>query len=101
MTSLSLDSMKGGVQEAANLMRALSHEGRLLIMCALCEREYSVGELADVTGLGQSALSQHLALLRKDHLVTTRRQAQTVFYKLANTTVKSIVRILHKSYCSK
>lgn len=99
MTSLPLDSMKAGAHEAAGLMRALSHEGRLMVMCALCNREYSVGELAEVTGLSQSALSQHLALLRQEALVATRREAQTVFYSLANPTVKAIVRILHKSYC--
>ncbi len=99
MSTLTLDSMRAGAHDAANLMRALSHEGRLMIMCALCDREYSVGELAEVTGLGQSALSQHLALLRNDGLVATRREAQTVFYHLVDPTVRSILRILHKSYC--
>lgn len=97
--TIDLASMKSGARDAAALMRALAHEGRLMVMCALCSREYSVGELAEVTGLSQSALSQHLARLRSDGLVATRREAQTVYYRLIDPTVKPIVRILHKSYC--
>ncbi len=99
MTSITINSMKVGARDAANLMRALSHEGRLMVMCAVCDREHNVGELMQITGLGQSALSQHLALLRAEGLVETRREAQAVFYRLADPTVKSIVRVLHKAYC--
>jgi len=100
MIAMTVDDMRTGSAKAAALMGALSHEGRLLIMCALCEKEHGVSELLRITGLGQSALSQHLAKLRSDDLVTTRRESQTIFYSLNNPTVKSLLEILHHDYCA-
>ncbi len=67
---------------AVKLLRALSNEKRLIIACALCKGEKSVGALENIVKLSQSALSQHLAKLREDDLVSTRREAQTIYYSL-------------------
>ena len=69
---------------------------RLLILCCLKEQEYSVGELEEIVSLSQSALSQHLARLRKDKLVETRRSAQTIYYSLPQNQARKIL----ESMCS-
>lgn len=86
--------------EAASVMRSLSNESRLLVLCHLSESgELSAGELTRRIGLGQSALSQHLARLREDGLVTTRKAAQTVFYRVADPKVQRVLALLHEIYC--
>jgi DNA-binding transcriptional ArsR family regulator len=99
MKAGSVDDMKSASAEAANLMRALAHESRLLVLCALCDREYAVGDLVKITGLSPSALSQHLAKLRADGFVATRRESQTIFYSLADPAVRSVMRALYRTYC--
>jgi ArsR family transcriptional regulator, virulence genes transcriptional regulator len=85
--------------EAARLLRALAHEGRLLVLCQLIEGERSVGALQTVAGLSQSALSQHLARLREDGLVATRREAQTIYYRLADDRAARVLSTLAAIYC--
>ncbi|MBU6445287.1 MAG: helix-turn-helix domain-containing protein [Alphaproteobacteria bacterium] len=85
--------------DAASLMRALSHAARLKVLCALVGGERSVGELMKPSGLGQSALSQHLAKLREDGLVETRRDGQTIYYRLGDPQVKRVLDLLHELYC--
>lgn len=72
------------LKDIVNLLKALSNERRLVIMCALQDSEKSVGELEQIVGISQSALSQHLARLRKDGYVKTRRHAQTIYYSLCD-----------------
>jgi DNA-binding transcriptional ArsR family regulator len=86
--------------DAARLLRALANEHRLMILCLLSEGELSVGALNERVGLSQSALSQHLAVLRTDELVTTRREAQTIYYALASGPVAAVIETLHGIYCS-
>ena len=76
---------------ASRLLKAMGNERRLAILCHLSEREYSVGELCHLVGLSQSALSQHLAKLRRDNLVKTRRAAQTVYYSVASPEVAPLL----------
>lgn len=76
-------------------LKALSNEKRLLIACHLCKGEKNVGELEELIGLSQSALSQHLARLRRDGLVDTRREAQTIFYSISNKRVKTMLHCLN------
>jgi DNA-binding transcriptional ArsR family regulator len=83
---------------AANLLKALSNDRRLVIMCALFKGEKCVGDLEDIVGLSQSALSQHLARLRRDGLVMTRRDAQTIYYSLEDQSIKSMLRCLCEIY---
>jgi ArsR family transcriptional regulator, virulence genes transcriptional regulator len=86
--------------DAASLLKLLANENRLLILCRLAQtKELSVGDLADAVGLSQSALSQHLALLREQGLLGTRRDAQTVFYHLADPAAIRLLGLLHDIYC--
>ncbi len=89
------------VERASAVLKAMSNKRRLLILCYLSEGERAVGELCAMVGLSQSALSQHLARLRRDGLVKTRRNAQSVYYSIMPGEVESILQTLHKLYCSK
>lgn len=85
---------------AARLLRLLGNENRLVLVCLLATAgEMPVGALADAVGLSQPALSQHLALLREDGLVATRRAAQVVHYRLADPKAEAVLRLLHDLYC--
>jgi DNA-binding transcriptional ArsR family regulator len=86
--------------EAAQLLKALGNEQRLLILCHLLDGPHSVGELNQRIDLSQSALSQHLALLRELGLVETRREAQSIFYSLADGPVVRIMALLQDIYCA-
>jgi len=85
--------------EAARLLTALANRHRLAILCALVEGERSVGALVDAVGLAQSALSQHLAKLRAVGIVATRRDAQTIYYRLASAAASRIMKTLADIYC--
>ncbi len=90
----------GQAAEAVKVLKSIAHEGRLLVLCYLSEAgEMSVGELARRVGLSQSALSQHLAKLRAEGLVATRKQAQTVFYRIDQPKVLTLLSVLHDLYC--
>ena len=95
---LSLADMQVHAGEASTLLKAMANEQRLLILCLLVENELSVGDLQSEIDLSQSALSQHLAVLREAGFVNTRREAQTVFYSLPNGPIKKIMQALHKIY---
>jgi ArsR family transcriptional regulator, virulence genes transcriptional regulator len=92
-------ALQQNVGEAAQLMKALSNSHRLAILCQLLEGEKSVGQLVALIGLSQSALSQHLARLRRDRLVRTRRASQTIFYALDGAQVRIVLDTLHQLYC--
>ena len=85
--------------EAASLLKALAHEARLMVLCQLLEGEHSAGALQEASGLSQSALSQHLARLREEGLVATRREAQTIYYSLAEPNVARVLETLAQIYC--
>lgn len=93
-------AMRAHAGEAARLLKALGNEKRLLLLCLLVDREQSVGELNARVALSQSALSQHLALLREDGLVQTRRDGQTIYYSLVPGPAQRILDTLHGIYCS-
>ena len=86
--------------EAARLLTALANRHRLAILCELVECERSVGALVDAVGLTQSALSQHLAKLRAAGIVATRRDAQTIYYRLASAAAGSVMKTLADIYCA-
>lgn len=92
-------AMREHAREAAELMKALGNESRLMILCLLAEGEHSVGQLNEVVPLSQSALSQQLARLREQGLVETRRQSQTVYYRLVDGPADRIIQLLHDIYC--
>ncbi|MCB1534383.1 MAG: winged helix-turn-helix transcriptional regulator [Rhodoblastus sp.] len=86
-------------REASDFLKALSHESRLLLLCALSEGECSVGELENILGERQSTVSQQLARLRLDRLVATRRDGKTIYYSLADENVRAILDALRKAFC--
>lgn len=95
-----LSDFDGQAAEAVTMLKSIAHEGRLLMLCYLSEAgELSVGDLAGRVGLSQSALSQHLAKLRAEGIVATRKQAQTVFYRIDQPRVLTLLRTLHDLYC--
>ena len=87
-------------QEVASVLKAMANESRLLVLChlSICG-ELSVGQLVERIGLSQSALSQHLAKLREERLVATRKDAQTVYYRLCDGKVEQLLALLHDLYC--
>ena len=95
----SLADMQTHATQAANLLKALANENRLMIMCSLLGGELSVGELNARVPLSQSALSQHLASLRDAGLVSTRKEAQTVYYQVCGDEARKIIAVLHSIYC--
>ncbi len=95
-----IEVLRKRATNAAALMKALANENRLLILCQLLEGELSVGALNEKVELGQSAFSQHLAVLRKDGLVKTRKEAQTVYYSLANNHAEKILTVLYGIFCT-
>ncbi|WP_375751239.1 ArsR/SmtB family transcription factor [Vibrio sp. HN007] len=97
---MNLQDMEKNSPRAVALLKAMANERRLQILCILHDTELSVGELCQKLNLSQSALSQHLAWLRRDGLVSTRKEAQTVYYSLHSMEVKEMIHLLHKLYCA-
>ncbi|MHB8679002.1 MAG: ArsR/SmtB family transcription factor, partial [Rudaea sp.] len=91
--------MTAHADTASRLLKSLANAQRLRILCLLVTGERSVGALNDQLDLSQSALSQHLARLREDGLVTTRREAQTIHYRLASGPAQRLIKTLHGIYC--
>ena len=94
-----LGQMAAHAGDAARLLRALANPHRLMVLCVLSEGELPVGELNRRVALSQSALSQHLAVLRADGLVATRREAQAIHYRLAPGPALAVIHTLHGLYC--
>lgn len=97
---MNIKDLNTNVFEAAEFLKALANPYRLLVLCELHNGEKSVRELEAIAGLSQSALSQHLARLRKDGMVATRRQSQTIYYSLAHPGVQRVMAVLHNLYCA-
>ena len=96
---MDLNQMKDNATKASALLKAISHESRLLILCLLLREEMTVGQLAEYSDLSQSAFSQHLSVLRREGLVKTRKEAQTVYYSLKDPAVTKILEALYSIYC--
>lgn len=96
---IDLRQFEASATQAAALLKAMSNEKRLMILCRLGERELKVGDLRPVVGLSQSALSQHLALLREEGLVATRREGQAIFYRIADPAAVRIIATLAGIFC--
>lgn len=94
-----LNQLKASAAEASRFLRALANEKRLLTLCQLVGSEQSVGALAETVGLSQSALSQHLTRLREDGLVATRRDSQTIYYRLADPRIEAMIGLLYEQFC--
>ena len=92
-------AMRAHAGDAVQLLKALANENRLQVLCLLAGGERSVGELNELLDLSQSALSQHLAVLREEGMVSTRREAQTILYALTDGPTQRILSTLHDLYC--
>lgn len=98
-TAFDLARFEQNAADAAQLLRALGNERRLMILCQLSGGERSVGELLPLIGLSQSALSQHLAVLRADGLVETRREGVSIRYRISNPAAARVLATLAEIYC--
>jgi len=98
--AMDIDAMRENADQAASLLKALANGQRLRILCLLLGGERSVSDMHASMTLSQSALSQHLARLRQDGLVTTRREAQTIYYALPPGPALHVIEALHSSYCA-
>ena len=94
-------TMRKHAEGAAAMLRALSHEARLLVLCELVAGERAAGDLVRRSGLSQSALSQHLARLREEGLVATRRDGQSIFYRIDDPDAARILACLYEIYCKR
>ncbi len=92
--------MESAADRASDLLKALSNRHRLLIICQLIDGERSVGDLGEFLGLRDSTVSQHLALLRKDGLVSARRDAQTIYYSIASDPAREVLKTLYQLFCA-
>src|SRR5579872_5968794 len=99
LSSFDIRRFEASAGQAAKLLRALANERRLMILCQLGDRERSVGELQPFVGLSQSALSQHLAVLREEGVVATRREGQTIWYRIADPAAVQVVSTLAEIFC--
>lgn len=97
--TLSLGQFQASADQAARLLKALSNEKRLMILCQLGDGERAVGDLLPVVGLSQSALSQHLAVLREEGLVAGRREGVSILYRVADPAALKVIALLADIYC--
>lgn len=91
--------MYANAEEAAALLRSMANRHRLMLLCLLNDEELTVSELNKQINIPQSSLSQHLSQLRRNKLVTTRRDAQSIYYSLASEEVKAVISTLYRLYC--
>ncbi|GAA5193926.1 metalloregulator ArsR/SmtB family transcription factor [Ferrimonas gelatinilytica] len=99
-SALNIDDMARNANEASRLLKSIANPHRLMILCLLLQQEMTVTELNAQVPLSQSALSQHLAVLRKEGLVQTRKESLQVWYRLASTEVEAILATLYQLYCA-
>ena len=93
------DEMLEQRENVAQILKTIAHESRLMILCMLVKNEMTVSQINEYVNLSQSALSQHLAVLRQNNLVETRRESQTIYYRLADKDLSHIVMSLHDVFC--
>ena len=96
---MELELLQEKASAATELLKVLANENRLMVLCQLMQGEKTVQELEELVGIRQSALSQHLAILRHEKLVTTRRQAQFIYYSLTSEETLGIIKALYQIYC--
>lgn len=100
MNGAQIESMEKVAEEASALLLAMANQKRLMIMCYLLKGERNVNDLAELLGMGQSALSQHLAKLRALKLVATRREKQQIFYRVGSEKIERLLQTLYEIYCA-
>ena len=99
MKATDIKKMEEAADRASRMMKTLGHSGRLMLLCNLAEGERSVGDLARDLGMSQSSISQHLMRMRSEGLVETRRESQTVYYRLSGGDVQKVIDALYGIFC--
>ena len=94
-----LDQLMRKARKASDFLKAMSHENRLLLLCLLAEGERSVTELENILSLRQAMVSQQLARLRLDGMVTTRRDGKAIYYSLANDNIRDVIAVIYNIFC--
>ncbi len=94
-----INKLKDKAEQVSDLLKLLSTPNRLLILCHLVESEQSVGELCELVGMKPPAMSQQLTLLRREGLIASRRDGQTIFYSMADKKMKKLMTFLYTTYC--
>lgn len=97
---MDLEKMQRSAKTATDLLKLLGHPDRLMVLCQLKTGEQSVGQLASNLDIKQSPLSQHLARMRHEGVVTSRREAQTIYYSIAGEEVEQLVSVLYELFCN-
>ena len=100
MAAKDMDDMMANAKNASDFLKAISHEGRLRILCHLVSGEKSVAELEQLLNARQAAVSQQLSRLRQEKLVTTRRDGKAIFYRLADDRSRRILEVIHDMFCT-
>jgi len=98
--TMAMEDMGANAANACALLKSMANESRLMILCQLAEKEMSVGDLLKNVPLSQSALSQHLSMLRRENIVATRREAQSIKYSLASSEARVLINALYELYCA-
>ncbi|KPF46079.1 ArsR/SmtB family transcription factor [Rhizobium sp. G187] len=93
------EAMKAGADLASELLKSLSNRYRLLILCRLSDGEHSVGQLAEFLGIRDSTVSQHLALLRREKVISGRRDGQTIWYRIESEPARAVIATLYANFC--
>ncbi|RKQ69871.1 DNA-binding transcriptional ArsR family regulator [Oceanibaculum indicum] len=96
---MEMTRLSAAAEQASELLKALSNPTRLKILCTLVESEKSVGQIAEALDVRENNVSQHLALLRKDRLVRTRREGQTIYYSIDDPAAQQVIALLHDLFC--
>jgi DNA-binding transcriptional ArsR family regulator len=96
---LNIEQMRAAAERATALLRVLAHEDRLLLLCQLSQRELCVGELEEQLDIHQPMLSQQLGVLRRQELVTTRRDGKRIYYRIADPRALTLLQTLYSLYC--
>ncbi|WP_372844305.1 ArsR/SmtB family transcription factor [Psychrobacter sp.] len=94
------EQMQQASMQASQLLKSLSHPDRLILLCQLTQGEYCVSELENLVGVGQPSLSQQLGILRKDELVTTRREGKQIYYSIASDDALAVLKLLYQRFCA-
>lgn len=100
-SSDNIDDMLASAREATDFLKAMAHEGRLIILCRLAEGECTVSDLEQMLSARQAAVSQQLSRLRLEGLVTTRREGKSIFYSIKDERVKQMIDTVYKLFCDK
>lgn len=97
--TIDIEQLRQAAGQACGLLKVLANQDRLLLLCQMTQGEYSVGELAELTGIRQPTLSQQLTVLRDEEMVATRREGKQIYYRIASQEALAVMTVLHALYC--